>query len=125
MLLIQANAKYCIGPKTGTEVVNPLHVIMYIHDLRIIVIGAGLFTLEHFFMLFSLRYMYMAVQIRSMLLKQTSQWPPLAAFLVCITVKSQRTKYGFLSSETCAPGVHLLHSRLYWCSIHSPMLEQF
>lgn len=34
----------------------------------------------------------------SMLLRQTSQWSPLAAFSVCIAVKSQRTKTGFLSN---------------------------
>lgn len=68
-------------------------MMTYIDDLRIIVIGAGLFTLEHFFMLFNCRYMYITVQIMSMLLKQTSQWSPLAAFLVCIRVKkSQKTK---------------------------------
>lgn len=129
MPLIQANAKYCIDVTTATEVFSPLHgyvaVMIYIHNLRILVIGAGSFTWEHFFMLFNLRSMYFTVQFMSMLLKQTSQWSPLVAFLVCITVKSQRTKPGFFSSETYAPGVHLVHSELYWCFIHNPRLEQF
>lgn len=128
MPLIQANAKCCIGIKTGRELLNSLHgylpVIVYIHvNLRIIVTGAGLFTLQHLFMLFSLQYMYIIVHIMSMLLKETSQWSPLPAFFICITVKSQRTNTRFLSSETCSLGVHLLHFRLYWCSTHKPKLE--
>lgn len=56
----QIHSKYCIGIKIGTEVLNPLpgYVMINISDLRMIIIGTGLFLLEHFFLLLNLRYMF-------------------------------------------------------------------
>lgn len=54
--------KYCIGIKIGKEVLNPLPgyvaVMINICDLRMIIIGTGLFPLNHVFMLLNLRYIF-------------------------------------------------------------------
>lgn len=55
-------SNYYTGIKIGTEVLNPLPgyvaVMINIRDLRMIIIGTGLFTLEHFSMLLNFRYMF-------------------------------------------------------------------
>lgn len=118
-------SKYCIGIKTSTEGLNPLPgyvaVMINICDLRMIIVGTGLFPLGHFFMLLNLRYMLIADQR--------------CAFETNLTVVSTCYIFGLYHSEV--PGDKNLipfkrnlysrkaHSRLYWCSIHNPKLKKF
>lgn len=119
------HSKYCIGIKIGTEVLNPLPgyvaVMINIRGLRVIIVGTDLFPLGHFFMLLNLRYMFIIDQG--------------CAVETNLTVVSTCYIFGLYHHEV--PGdknwipfkrnlySRSARSRLCWCSIHNPKLEEF
>lgn len=119
------HSKYCICIKIGTEVLNPLPgyvaVLINIFDLKMVIIGTVLFTLEHFSMLLNLRYMFITDHG--------------CAFETNPTVVSTCCIFCLCHSEVPEnknwnPSKRNLYSRsacsiLYCCSIQNPKLKQF